>query len=70
MFNNIQYNIDYQITKISVPWENLGSVNRAIDIFKPVDYKISQFSDIHNQFLTYYKEIKTEDIAYLINLAF
>ena len=50
------YNIDYQITKISVPWENLGSVNRAIDIFKPVDYKISQFSDIHNQFLTYYKE--------------
>jgi hypothetical protein len=47
------YHIDYNSTKITVPWENAGSVNYAIDILKPVDYTISKFTDTHNYFLKY-----------------
>lgn len=40
------YSIDYHSTKIVVPWENQGSINHAIDIFKPLNSKVSSYSDI------------------------
>lgn len=59
--NLYPYTIDYHTTKINVPWENQGSVQHAIDIFNPVDYTISNFTDMYYHFLKYYKSKYSEN---------
>lgn len=47
------YTINYDDTMIKVPWENKGSVDYAIDLFKPVSYKISKYTDLHDYFIKF-----------------
>lgn len=55
------YNVDYHSTKIVVPWENQGSIDYAKDIFKPINSKVSNYSDILPYFDTYATELSKTD---------
>jgi hypothetical protein len=55
------YDIDYNITKINVPWENRGSVNYALEVFNPKEYKVSKFFDTYYYFLEYFSKFNKGD---------
>jgi hypothetical protein len=59
--NMYPYHIDYHATKIAVPWENQGSINHAIDIFKPISYKVSKYSEILPYFENYTISLSKHD---------
>ena len=60
--NMYPYNIDYNSTNIVVPWENMGSINYAMDVFKPVDFKISNYTDMLPYFNAYSNEFSKKHV--------
>lgn len=55
--NIYPYNIDYNSTLIKVPQENRRSVQNAINVFKPVHYKTTEFASLYPRFVDYYSQI-------------
>jgi hypothetical protein len=53
------YNIDDSFLKIMVPWENMGSINYAIDVFRPTNYKISSYLSMHDSFVDAFHNMKS-----------
>jgi len=55
------YTIDYHKTRICVPWENAGSIDYALSIFKPKYHRINPFKNLYWNFVDYYDHIAHDD---------